>query len=181
MTTIVGIQLADRAIIYADNQVSSGNRKYNHKAMAKITKRGDWFIAGAGEVAPLDIAHHIWNPPSPNAKDIKNLYHFVIAKVMPSLRDCMKENGYDFNAATEDEYRFRLLIATQGEIFEIDDDLSVCLRNDGMYGIGSGHEFALGALHAGASPIQALEIASKLDLFTGKPFIKRESKKPIST
>lgn len=178
MTTIVGIQLADRALIYADNQVTSSNRKYNHKAMTKITKRGDWHIAGAGEVAALDIAHHIWTPPTPTTKDIKNLYHFVIAKVMPSLRECLANNGWDFKLETEDAYRFRLLLMCKGEIFEIDDDLSVCLRDDGFYGIGSGHEFALGALHAGASPLQALEISAKLDLFTGKPFIKRESKKP---
>lgn len=178
MTTIIGLQLADRAVMYADNQVSSGNRKYNHRAMSKITKCGDWYIAGAGEVAPLDIAHHIWTPPSPNSKDLKNLYHFVISKVMPSLRDSLRDNGYDFNASSEDDYRFRLLLAIRGEIFEIDDDLSVCLRDDGLYGIGSGHEFALGALHAGASPLQAMEIAAKLDLYTGKPFIKRESKKP---
>lgn len=102
----------------------------------------------------------------------------MIAKVMLSLRDCLKSNGYNFDDSSDDDYRFKFILAVAGELFEIDDDCSVCVRDDGLYGIGSGSEFALGALHAGATPLAALEIASRLDVFTSKPFMKRESRKP---
>ena len=178
MTTIVAQQYADRAVIYCDNQVTSGHVRYNDRRMAKISKRGEFLIAGAGEVQPCDIAQHIWTPPAPTNKDLKNLYHFMIAKVMPSLREALKLGGYNFDEPSDDDYRFKFLLAIAGELFEIDDDCSVCVRDDGLYGIGSGSEFALGALHAGATPIQALEIASRLDVYTSKPFMKRESRKP---
>jgi hypothetical protein len=176
MTTIIGIKLPDRAVIYSDNQVTSGHLRYNDKRMVKITKRGDFLIAGAGEVLACDIAQHLFEPPSPTPKDYRNLYHFMIAKVMPALRACLKDNAWNFDAEVDDDYRFRFLFAINGEIFEIDDDLSVCVRDDGFYGIGSGSEFALGALHAGATPRKALEIAANLDVYTSKPFMKRESR-----
>lgn len=177
MTTIVAAQLKDKAVIYCDNQVSSGHVRYNDKRMAKISKRGDYLIAGAGEVQPCDIAQHIWVPPTPNTKDYKDLYHFMITKVMPSLRACLKDNGFSFEEASDDDYRFKFLLAINGQLFEIDDECSVCVRDDGLYGIGSGSEFALGAMHAGASPLKALDIAAKLDIYTSRPFMKRESRK----
>lgn len=177
MTTIVAAQLQDKAVIYCDNQVSSGHMRYNDKRMAKISKRGDYLIAGAGEVQPCDIAQHIWIPPTPTVKDNKDLYHFMIVKVMPSLRLCLKNNGYNFEEGTEDDYRFKFILAIGGQLFEIADDCSVCVRDDGLYGIGSGSEFALGAMHAGASPLKALDIAAKLDIYTSRPFMKRESRK----
>ena len=178
MTTIVAYQYPDKAVIYCDNQVTSGHIRYNDKRMAKISRRGEYLIAGAGEVQACDIAQHIWLPPAPTPKDSKDLYHFMITKVMPSLRKCLKDNGYNFEDDIDDDYRFKFIIALEGQLFEVDDDCSICVRDDGLYGVGSGSEFALGAMHAGASPLKALEIASRLDVFTSRPFMKRESRKP---
>ena len=50
MTTIIALQKPDRVVIAADNQVTS-TRKYRHPKMAKITQRGQYLIAGSGEVA----------------------------------------------------------------------------------------------------------------------------------
>ena len=70
MTTIIGVQYDDRAVIIADNRVTDDSgRVYTHPQMAKISERGDFLIAGSGEVSPCDIAQHIWNPPKLTAKD----------------------------------------------------------------------------------------------------------------
>lgn len=50
-----------------------------------------------------------------------------------------------------DEPDFIFLIALGGLIFELDDSLSVLMRDDGIYGIGSGSPYAIGALQAGAT------------------------------
>ena len=60
-------------------------------------------------------------------------------------------------------------MAVSGEIFDIADDLSVCRSADGIYGVGSGSDYAVGAIHAGAKPEKAIEIAAKLDVNTSGP------------
>jgi ATP-dependent protease HslVU (ClpYQ) peptidase subunit len=65
---------------------------------------------------------------------------------------------------------FQFLISVGGELFDVDEDLSVMKNEDNMYAIGSGGSFALGALYAGAAPMQAMEIASKVSAYSAPPF-----------
>lgn len=169
MTTIIAVQHKDRVVIGADSLTTS-TRKYNHPAMVKITQRNNYLIAGSGEVAACDIAQHIWNPPTPTAEDRKDLYHFMIAKVVPSLKKAFKENDYKWDA-DDDETKFAFLIAVEGEVFDIADDFAVCLDSAGFYGVGSGSPMALGALRSGATLEDALKIAEEIDPYTGGPFV----------
>ena len=61
-------------------------------------------------------------------------------------------------------------MAVNGELFDIGDDLSVMRNADGFYGVGSGAQVALGALHAGAEAVRAVEIAAKLSIYSAGPF-----------
>jgi len=177
MTTIIAVQSNDGVLFGADSQVTAPNgRKYSASRMVKITERNEYIIAGSGECAPCDIAQHIWIPPKPNAKDKKDLYHFIIASVVPSLKQCFKDNDYKINQ-DDDENAFSFLIALCGEIFEIADDFSISLDDSGFYGVGSGSSYAIGALHAGATVEQALMIAAKNDAFTSPPFVYIEQEK----
>ncbi len=47
----------------------------------------------------------------------------------------------------------------------------------GIYGIGSGASYAIGALQAGASWKQAMNIAAKNNVFTAPPFITHKQTK----
>jgi ATP-dependent protease HslVU (ClpYQ) peptidase subunit len=171
VTTIIGIEYDDHSILVADSRVTDDSgRIYAHKVMKKIAQRGAVLIAGAGEVGPCDIAQNIWVPPQFTAKDKKDIYRFMITKVMPSLRKCLIDNGYNFDEDKKDGMRFQFLISVGGEIFDIDEDLSVMKSEDNMYAIGSGGPFALGALYAGADPLDAMEIASKVSAYSAPPF-----------
>ena len=171
MTTIIGIEYSDRSVLVADSRVTDdAGRIYAHRAMKKISQRGALLIAGAGEVAPCDIAQNIWNPPQFTAKDKKDVYRYMITKVMPSLRKCLTDNGYNFEEDKKDGMRFQFLISVGGEIFDIDEDLSVMKSDDNIYAIGSGGPYALGALYAGAEPEAAMEIASKVSAYSAPPF-----------
>lgn len=171
MTTIIGIEYPDRSVLVADSRVTDdAGRIYAHKVMKKISQRGALLIAGAGEVAPCDIAQNIWNPPQFTAKDKKDVYLYMITKVMPSLRKCLTDNGYNFEEDKKDGMRFQFLISVGGEIFDIDEDLSVMKSDDNFYAIGSGGPYALGALYAGAEPETAMEIASKVSAYSAPPF-----------
>jgi ATP-dependent protease HslVU (ClpYQ) peptidase subunit len=171
MTTIIGIEYPNHSVIVADSRVTDdAGRIYAHKVMKKIAQRGALLIAGAGEVAPCDIAQNIWVPPTFTAKDKKDVYRFMITKVMPSLRKCLVDNGYSFEEDKKDGMRFQFLISVGGEIFDIDEDLSVMKSDDNFYAIGSGGPYALGALYAGAEPEKAMEIASKVSAYSAPPF-----------
>lgn len=178
MTTIVAVQYPDGVVMAADSLVTAG-RKYNHPRMAKITTTGPYLIGGSGEVAACDIVQHIWEPPIPTVNDKKDLYHFMITEVIPSLKRTFKEHEYKWDAE-DDETKFAFLIAIEGEVFEIADDLSVCLDDAGFYGVGSGSSLALGALRVGAEMSKALQVAADVDPYTAAPFIYRTQKKRLS-
>jgi len=171
MTTIIAVQGKSKVVFGADSQVTAGNgRVQRHKQMVKITQRGQYIIAGSGECAPCDIAQHIWKPPTPQKNDLLDIYHFMIAKVVPSLKACFKEQEYKWDKEDE-ESKFNFLIALGGQVFEIADDMSITLDSTGFYGVGSGSPYAIGALEAGATVEQALEIAAKNDAYTSEPFL----------
>ena len=169
MTTIVAIQYEDRVVIGADSQVTA-TRKYSHPRMAKITERNQYLIAGAGLSAACDIAQHIWIPPKATLDDRKDLYHFMIAKVVPSLKQCFKDNDFRLEGDKDEETRFSFLIAIGGEVFDLADDFAISLDGSGHYAIGSGSSLALGALAHEATLEEALEIAASKDPYTSAPF-----------
>jgi hypothetical protein len=59
------------------------------------------------------------------------------------------------------------LIAVRGRVYELSNDLAWKRYESGVYCTGSGWQFALGALRAGAPVYDAIEIASKYDMATG--------------
>ena len=176
MTTIVAVQNDDGVTFGADSLVTS-TRKFNHPRMIKISQRGQYIIAGSGLSSFCDVAQHIWNPPKPTVEDRKDYYHFIIAKVIPSLKQCFKDNDLKLDEDKDDDPRFAFLIAVGGEVFDIADDFAVSMTSSGFYGVGSGSSLAIGALEAGASIDKALEIASKHDPYTAAPFLYLNQKK----
>jgi ATP-dependent protease HslVU (ClpYQ) peptidase subunit len=177
MTTIVAIQYKDKVVMGADS-LTTGVRKYSHPQVVKITARNNYLIGGSGLAEACDIAQHIWKPPTPNTQEKKDLYHFMISKVIPSLKDCFRDNQYDWQKEDDDkEPKFNFLIAVGGQVFDVDDSFSVMLDDSGIYGAGHGSSVAIGAIHAGANIEKALEIAAKLDPYTAPPFIYFEQNK----
>jgi hypothetical protein len=144
--------------------------------MVKVSQRGKYLIAGSGESAACDIAQHIWIPPKIMASDKADLYHFMISKVVPSLKVCFKENDYKWEEKS-DETKFNFLISIYGEVFDIADDFAVTIDEDGIYGVGSGSSLGMGALKAGATMLKALEIAADKDPYTSGPFLFYEQGK----
>lgn len=143
-----------------------GGRPYSHPDVSKITQRGAYYIAGAGDAHPCDIVQQIWEPPQPPETDI---YKFMVTNVAPSIRQAIKDGGYEPKKDEEPDFCF--LIAVKGELFEIDGTCTVFRRDDGYYGIGSGSKYALGALQVGADWQTAMSVAERNDVYTAAPFI----------
>jgi ATP-dependent protease HslVU (ClpYQ) peptidase subunit len=168
MTTIVAVAKNGNVTMGADSQVTDQSRPNRHGKMEKITKNNGWLIAGSGDATPCDILQHIFIPPVPTAKEKDNLYKFMITKFIPAMRECLSDNDWKTDQNDKDS-GFNMLFAFDGEVFDIGNDFSVMLNSDGIYGVGNGSEYAIGALYAGASVEKALEIASINDIYTSGP------------
>jgi ATP-dependent protease HslVU (ClpYQ) peptidase subunit len=171
MTTVIAIQHQDGALMIADSQINSSGKPYFHEDMVKIIERNKFLIGVAGRVVALQAIHNSWNPPALSANYKGSIYNFVITKIVPSLKMFIDESKMFTDKEKEDGDLFSILIAIKGDVFEIDEDYSVARRSDGIYAIGSGADFALGALMAGSQPIDAMQIAASFDLNTHAPFI----------
>ena len=174
MTTIIGVEFNNRAVVLADSRVVGESKIYNHPDMVKIVETGNFIIAAAGDVRALQVVLHTWKPPVLLAKDKNNLFAFMIAKVVPSLKQLLSESNIIDNKSSDDkdsEFELQLIIAVCGQLFEIDSDFAVSRNESGYYGIGSGGDYALGALYCGATPENAMAIAAQLDSKTAEPFI----------
>ena len=180
MTTIVAVVKNGNVTMGADAQVSDGSRPNRHPKMEKISKVNGWLIAGSGDSTPCDIMQNMFIPPVPTTKERENLYKFMIVKFVPAMRECLEENGWKKDNDDKDA-GFSMLFAFDGEVFDIGDDFSVLLNSDGIYGVGNGSQFAIGALYAGASVEKALEIASNNDIYTSGPFqIIKQQKQTVT-
>jgi ATP-dependent protease HslVU (ClpYQ) peptidase subunit len=181
MTTIIGVQNADGCVIASDSRVAEGGKVYTHPEMVKAVERGSYIIGGAGDYRALQVVLHGWSPPLVTAKAKTNLYEFVINKVAPSLKTTLTEAGIEFTKSSDnedDKFELSLLIGVNGTIFEIDSDFAVAMNDTGLYAIGSGGDFALGALHAGATVLDAMRIAAVNNNGTSAPFhiLEQETK-----
>lgn len=170
MTTIVGIQQDDGIVLAADALTTSNDRPYTSKAQPKIVDNNGYLIACAGMSMACDVVQHLWKAP---AQKESHTYKHIVGTVVPSLRHALHTNDVTF----KDDDSLQILLALKGWLFQIESDFSVLMRTDGLYAIGSGSAYAIGALAAGATPTEAIKIAAANDIFTGLPVEIRKQRK----
>jgi ATP-dependent protease HslVU (ClpYQ) peptidase subunit len=194
MTTIVAIQGDSYSVVGTDSRVSSFDESgmaYQITTLgtgtAKVAVNGRYLLGAAGDVRAINILHHAFTPPNPSFKTTgPNLDQFITQKFIPALRECFESTGY----ATPDhdeknhmaEHSSTILVVINGMIYIIDGDYSWTSDRTGVYAIGTGSSYALGALQAITDGKQltvqkaktainkALSITSKFDPYTGAPF-----------
>ena len=175
MTTLIAYQGSNFAILGADSQITDGDKRIISPSIPKVVKLGKYLVGLAGDVRPGDLLAFNWKPP---AYDGTDPVKFMGRKIIPSIIATFRDGGYDY---AKEGASYSYLIAFAGNVFEIGDDLSMSQSQDGLYAVGSGSAYALGAL-AGHLPalttlkgarteiLQALKIAAKYDVNTSAPF-----------
>ena len=184
VTTLVGIQLQDKAILCADSQITEDNLRTVSTYTPKIVAVGRYLLGITGDSRPGDILAYNWTPPAYKGADP---VQWMGKKVMPSILAAFKENGYDPYEATKDkDSGFDYLVSFNGNLFHIACDLSFIKSDHNLYGLGTGGHFALGYLYSVVDTLtlgsvkrhaeRALTIASILDVNTHLPlqFVTQE-------
>jgi ATP-dependent protease HslVU (ClpYQ) peptidase subunit len=194
MTTIVAIQGDDYSVIGTDSRISS----FDESGMAfqittlgtgtsKVAQNGRYLLGAAGDVRAINILHHAFTPPTPSFKTSgSHLDQFITQKFIPALRECFEETGYAMPENDQSshiaEQSSTILVVINGVVYIIDGDYSWTSDRTGIYAIGTGSSYALGALQALTAGKQltvqkaklainkALSITSKFDPYTGSPF-----------
>lgn len=194
MTTIVGMQGDKYAIICTDSRVSS----FDESGMAyqittlgtgssKVAQNGRYLLGVAGDVRAINILHHAFMPPVPTfTHSGHKLDQFITQKFIPALRECFETTGYAMPENDQSshiaEHSSQIVVVINGTIYIIEGDYSWTSDKTGIYAIGTGSSYALGALHALTNGREmtvakaktainkALAIASKFDPYTGSPF-----------
>lgn len=194
MTTIACIQGSDYAVIGTDSRISSFDESglaYQVTTLgtgsSKIARNGKYLLGAAGDVRAINILHYAFAPPTPpSTLTGAKLDQFITQKFIPSLRLCFEETGYatpgnerSNHIAEQDS---TIVVVINGAIYIIESDYSWTSDTTGIYAIGSGSSYALGALHAitngkemtiakaKSAVTKALLIASHFDPYTGSPF-----------
>lgn len=194
MTTIVAIQGDGFAVVAADSRIVSMSEdgvaspiSHLGSNLSKVSQNGPYLLGAAGDVRAINILHHAFTPPTPpNNLKGKKLDAFITNKFIPSLREAFEKQGYatpEREGAHIAEHDSVVLVVIHGVIYVIDGDYSWSSDSNGYYALGSGGDYALGALHvllnkkksldipaAKAAATKVISAAAKFDIHTGAPY-----------
>lgn len=135
MTCIIGVEFEDKVYLAGDKQGTSWNGKGTY-SRPKVFKKGGaifGYCASYRYGQLLETAIDDVIPPS------RDTYEWLCKSFVPHVRKVMQDNGY------EDKDSF-CLIGINGELWQLQGEYSVLRSVDGYDSVGSGEEYALGAL-----------------------------------
>lgn len=161
MTTIVAKETPDGVIFAADTQITTGYQ-INEGWLDKVAVNGPIAFGAAGYLRIIQALEYMPLPPTPHATTDSAIDRYVTLELLEAIREaCTDEDKMALENSS-------ILIAVRGRVYNVNGcDLSWTRNTSGDYAIGSGSEYALGALAAGATPKQSIKIASRYDVGTG--------------
>jgi len=195
MTTIVGYQGEDFAVISVDTRITSIDDHgmiYQISSLGagctKFAQNGKFLLGAAGDMRAINILHHIFQPPSPTPSlKGRRLDAFMTQKFVPALIECLDANGYSAPERDASEHKSEqgstIVVVINATIYIIENDYAWLSEASCLYATGTGSSYALGALQAitggkktltvqqaKKACLKAIGIAAKYDAHTGSPF-----------
>ena len=180
MTTIAAIQGDGWSVIGWDSRMVAEDNGRVYSAghgSSKVVKHNGYLLGAAGDVRIINVLSYALNLPRPEQVRGLRLDRFITAKFIPALRDVFDREGITTSQDTGTDST--VMVVVNATVYEIGGDWSWVRDESGLYAIGSGGDFALGALamcdvsgvdFAKKSVVTALEVASRFDAGTAAPF-----------
>lgn len=165
MTTIIFKETPKGVKIGFDSQVTTGWRK-GELAYDKVFVNNGVIYGVAGAVRDANILKYGNLPEIPDEEwDVDK---WVTTELIPAIMGILQAQGALESQNGQASSDSLLLVAVRGRVYRIGSYFSWLRHPDGLYAIGSGSDYAQGALVAGASVSRSLEIAASLDSYTGQ-------------
>jgi ATP-dependent protease HslVU (ClpYQ) peptidase subunit len=162
MTTIVMIEKKNSVKIGFDSQVSH-SWEVGDLEQPKVFAKNGVVYGVAGAVLAANVIRH---SDLPSAGDTGwDVDRWVARELIPVLRERLRGAGLVSTGKIDTDAH--LLAAVNGRVYFISSDTSFTRFTTGVYTIGSGTQFAKGAISAGAGIRKAIEIAAEFDPGTG--------------
>jgi len=162
LTTIVAVEKDGKVKFAADTRITTGWSK-SDGWVSKIVHNGEVTFAAAGYLRAIQVLAYAKLSPLPEKATEDLIDRYVTLELVPAIREAFDATGADKNALAGS----RVLVSLLGRVYSVHGGDGSWIRNkEGIYAVGSGADWAIGALSAGASPEEAIKIASKFDLYT---------------
>ena len=151
-----------------DSQATGGNSI--HKAEKVFGKNGQLYVGVAGRARYGNVLSYLDVPavhPAEYAAEDFDAMAYLVTEVVPAWVEGLEQQFKKIPDQAEDWPDGVGLVVIHGRIFEVGHDFTVTEAMQDFAGVGSGSDYALGALASGKSVEKALEIAVMLDPYTG--------------
>ena len=146
MTTIAAVQGKGWAAVGFDSRVSDDSRIYQlPKDQGKVVKNGKYLLGAAGDMRAINLLSDVFMPPSPSATmEGRELDKFISSKFIPALKKCFDDAQY----GEKGEHESSIIAVVNGVIYDIGSNYDWCRDAYGIYAVGTGAQFAMGALNS---------------------------------
>lgn len=156
MTTIVAVETPEGVTFATDSRVSGPN--LNDGWVSKVFQNNGMVFGIAGYLRVSQVMQHMKLPDLPKSDKPEKIDKWmtqVFAPVFLKVNKDMGDSGFRSGS--------NALVSVKGRVYDFASDGSWSRNASGVYSIGSGASYALGALEAGATPKKAIKVAAKYD------------------
>lgn len=144
MTTIAAVQGPGWAAVAWDSRVTEGERAFTlPKNAGKIAKNGAYLLGAAGDMRAINLMSHTFKPPTPPSDSSdEELDAFMSTRFIKELKKCFDDAQYGEKGQQDSS----IIAIVHGRIYEVGLNYDWCHDAAGLYAVGTGAQYALGAL-----------------------------------
>jgi ATP-dependent protease HslVU (ClpYQ) peptidase subunit len=173
MTCVVGLVHKRRVYIGADAAAVQGWTRRQSR-VCKVFRRGPFLMGYTTSFRMGQLLEHHLEVPKQHADQSDMSY--LVTNFIESVRALLKEKGFT-KIESNSEKGGQFLVGYRGRLYSIESDFQVGVLADDFDAIGSGSDFALGALRAleRMPPVprikRALAVAAHFNMGVCGPFV----------
>lgn len=175
MTCIIGLETEDGVWIGADSAGTDGYGSQTLRADTKVFRNGPMIFGFCGSFRMGQLLRYQFDVP--RHEEGMSDYEYMVKVFIEEARTVLKAGGFTWverNTETGGDF----LVAYNDKLYEVEEDFQVGMSSRPYVCIGSGGDYASGAMAALADSDlpepkrikKALKIASDHDAFVAPPF-----------
>lgn len=146
MTCIIGYVDDEGSMYLAGDSAASAGYDLTIKRTPKVFAKGGMLIGVAGYWRMAQIIQYLYDFPEHEAE--VSTEEYIVAHFVEGLREAVRDAGHVRKEMEQERHESSILVAYQGQLFEIEGNYQVTDTKHNFYAIGSGAPYALGVMYA---------------------------------